>query len=247
MRISHRQVLLAAPVALLLAALSTPAAKAAMLPVTGTSAPGTQDPNYHLISAPAGVTLQALTVAPANNAAGWVATPVNGANWITPAAGGVAAGSSLPTGYSASNVGDNFSNGYTAYDYRLTFTTASVGGPGTYSFSVTHADDDDVAILLNGVNVKAANAGNQFEYSTLVTNTFSGTLGANATNNLDFLVYNTGNPAQQTAFDGPSGLLVTAIVVTAVGVPEPSSMAMVIGGGVFGLGALVRRRRRATA
>jgi hypothetical protein len=218
----------------LIAATAAPEAKAALtgLAVTGANnAPGTQDPNYTLVSAPAGSPLSALEVAPANNAAGWVPTPNNGALWISPVAN--PAPSDLPTGLQSNGT-------YIPYDYRLTFT--NTGATATFSFTVTTAADDDTQINLNGVTEKAANPGHQFEYGTLTTTTFTASVPA-GTNTFDFLVFNTGNPPNNGPTDGPTGLLVTALAATAVAVPEPSTMAIAGLGAIGFIGYGLRRRK----
>lgn len=250
MRISHRQILLAASVAVLLIATSAPVARANLTIVgTGSAGAGNIDPVYTFITGPTGgltpTAAAAYGVAPGQNATSWIPTPTaSGALWITPVVGGNAAGTQLATGFSSPNPTPGAMNGYSAYIYQVSFTGAQAGGAGTYNFSLSVGADDDTAIVLNNVIEKGANPGVQYMYTALTPVTFTATVNA-GTNTLDFLVYNTGQPATTGTSDGPTGLLVSGIAITAVAVPEPSTLAMAIGGGVFGLGALVRRRRLA--
>jgi hypothetical protein len=209
MLISQKQVLLAALALMVVVSAAIPEAKADLSALYTTGEGGTAgsaDLHYSLVSAPGGFTT-AFVVSPSHNAANWVATSTGGPLWLSPVS--VAAGSSLPSGYSSGN--------YTPYDYRTTFTSSAVG---TYTFTSTFAADDSVAIKLNGTTVAG-------------------------TNTLDFLVYNTGNPAGTTTYGGPSGLLVTDL--TAIAVPEPSTIWVALLGGAAGITVSLRRWKRPAA
>lgn len=141
----------------------------------------------------------------------------------------------------------------TFYDYRTTFSLAGFI-PGTASLSGGYAADDAlVAVFLNGVQVAGFPLGNSFTSITPFT------IGSGfATNNtLDFVVQNgpqaSNNPTALMLggvapgtpgfTNGLAGLTLTATAVPAV--PEPGSIAMLVGVGMSGAGFLVRRKRRA--
>jgi hypothetical protein len=233
MLISQKQVLLAALALMVVVSAAIPEAKADLSALYTTGEGGTAgsaDLHYSLVSAPGGFTT-AFVVSPSHNAANWVATSTGGPLWLSPVS--VAAGSSLPSGYSSGN--------YTPYDYRTTFTSSAVG---TYTFTSTFAADDSVAIKLNGTTEKTASPGTNFNYMSPTTFSFTGTTVA-GTNTLDFLVYNTGNPAGTTTYGGPSGLLVTDL--TAIAVPEPSTIWVALLGGAAGITVSLRRWKRPAA
>jgi PEP-CTERM motif len=228
MLISQRQVSLAASALMFVVSAAIPEAKADLsaLYTTGEGATaGSADLHYSLVSAPGGFTT-AFVVSPSNNAANWVVTNTGGPLWLSPVS--IAVNSSLPTGYISGN--------YTPYDYRTTF--ASSAG-GTYTFSVTFAADDSLSIKLNGATEKTANPGTEYDYTSLTTFSFTDHV-VSGTNTLDFLVYNTGNPAAITD-GGPSGLLVTDL--TAIAVPEPSTIWVALFGGAAGITVSLRRRK----
>jgi hypothetical protein len=124
------------------------------------------------------------------------------------------------------------------YYYNLAFSLTGFV-PSTASFAGRFAADNKVTqISLNG-NVLAASGGGFGDWTS-----FGASSGFVAgLNNLQFIVTNIGQQA-----GNPSGLRVefTQSDVTAGGVPEPASWAMMIAG--FGLvGAAMRRRQRSLA
>lgn len=171
---------------------------------------GDLDPNYSLISAPAGVPLTATTTSPDPAWTNNTAT----ADWISPG----------PTGDTGWPVG--------LYEYQITFSLAGLN-PATAQLSGEWTSDNNASIDLNGV-------------STGITSPFAGfgslspfsiTSGfQSGVNTLGFLVENGG---------GPTGLFVEVSGTAAASsstVPEPSSIALLLGGLAFvGVGA--RRRR----
>ena len=134
-------------------------------------ATGLTDPHYTLISAPMGVTLQAIT-STAHPA--WIANQTT-ADWINPTGTGT---SNLPPGN---------------YDYETTFDLTGLV-PGTAKLSGNWATDNNSCIYLNGVNTGQCTAFAAFGGLTA----FSITSGFQAgVNTLEFKVTNgatTNNP-----------------------------------------------------
>ncbi len=129
---------------------------------------GVADPHYSLVSAPAGVSLTAITTQPVY----WTSN-TSTADWISPGASGAI---NWPVGN---------------YDYQTTFSLAG-DNPATAQLSGSWASDNNGCIYLNGVNTNDCTT---FAGFTSLTS-FSITSGFVAgTNTLDFEVYNGGGPS----------------------------------------------------
>jgi PEP-CTERM motif len=130
---------------------------------------GTADPNYSLVSAPAGVPLTAITTVPN----GVWAPNTSTADWISPGASG---GTSWPVG---------------TYDYATTFSLTGLI-PSTAQLSGEWASDNNACIFLNGVNTNECTGFASFGALT----GFSITSGfVSGLNELDFVVTNGGGPS----------------------------------------------------
>ncbi|HEX4811054.1 MAG TPA: hypothetical protein VH325_19095 [Bryobacteraceae bacterium] len=139
----------------------------------GTALPvGVTDPNYTLISAPAGVPLTALTTS--SNPA-WVSNNST-TDWISP---GTSGGTNWPVGN---------------YDYQTTFSLAGLN-PATAQLSVSWASDNNGCIFLNGVNTGDCTAFAGFGSLTAFSITSGFTSGVNT---LDFIVANGGTTPSPT-------------------------------------------------
>ena len=192
-------------VALLLALGTVPSFAA---PFVGTGAgqvcsSGAPDNRYTLLSAPPGVPLDAKVN---TGYSAWVGAP-NGNCWINPSGNGA---DSFPAGF---------------YDYQITFDW------GTGNLSSSFAADNNAEIWLNGINTGIGTTGGVigFDHLTPFTLTTADGLRENATNYIDFVVYN------WLEAPGPTGLLVTGAV------PEPGTLVM-FGPGVLGAIGLLRRK-----
>src|SRR5580698_6615564 len=126
---------------------------------------GTTDPNYALISAPAGVPLTAIATTP-NGA--WTPNTAT-ATWISPGSSG---GTSWPTG---------------TYDFQTTFTLAAGEDPSTAELSGMWATDNSGCIFLNSVNTGDCTGNADFGSLTAFSITSGFLAGVNT---LDFMVLN---------------------------------------------------------
>jgi hypothetical protein len=161
---------------------------------------GVVDPNYSLVSAPAGVTLTAITTAP--NPA-W--TPnTSTADWISPGSSG---NTSWPAG---------------SYTYQTTFTLTAGESPSTAQLSGLWTSDNDSCIWLNGANTGDCISTGAFGS----LNPFSITSGFMAgTNTLQFVVDNLGGPSgviaevsgTVSAVPEPSSLLLLGTALASAG------------------------------
>src|ERR1035441_6578449 len=163
------------------------------IPIFGTGVPGINcgnpslfDPNYHLISAPAGVPLNALTTVPFP---GWVPPPA-GTCWINPYGDATV---NAPTGN---------------YDYQTTFNLSFRVDPKTAILTGQFAADNDACIKLNGSPTLVCTK-KVFGFSKLTNFTIGPCPGGpncgsggflSGTNTLDFVVNNDEG--------GPTGLVV---------------------------------------
>jgi hypothetical protein len=153
---------------------------------------GQSDPNYSLISAPAGVALTTTTTSPFPT---WIAnTPT--ADWISP-------GNSGLTNWAAGN-----------YDYQTSFSLAGVD-PASAQLSGSWTSDNNACIFLNGVNTGDCIGFDGFGSLSA----FSITSGFIAgTNTLDFIVAN-GTPSPTGILAEISGS--ASPVVSGVPEPSP--------------------------
>jgi hypothetical protein len=136
---------------------------------TGTALPiGTTDPNFSLISAPAGVPLTAITSSPDSF---WIGNTTT-ADWISPSSNG---STSWPVG---------------TYDYQTSFNLTGLD-PATAQLSGQWTSDNNACIDLNGVNTGSCSPFGGFD--SLLS--FSITTGfQSGVNTLDFVVTNGGGP-----------------------------------------------------
>ena len=134
--------------------------------------------------------------------------------------------SPAPTGSGTAN---------TYYDYRTTFDLTGYV-PSTASLTGNYSGDDTlVGLYFNGVNTGTVGnpSGN---YSAITPFTFT-TQFVTGINTIDFIFYNINQ-----AGTNPTSLAVGGLTLTA-DVPEPGSVAMLVGMGISGAGFLVRRKR----
>jgi hypothetical protein len=145
-----------------------------------------------------------------NLGGGWVVDSAT-SSWLSPAA----------------NANQNFGNFF--YTYQTTFMLAGLD-PSTAQLSGELAADDDVAIYLNGLQVRKS-----FGTWTSMKNFSINNDFVAGVNTLDFVVDNNGS--------GPTGLDV-AITGTASATPEPATYSLVAGAGLVGIAGLLRRWRK---
>ena len=145
-----------------------------------------------------------------------------------------------PTGGTARNISpaaNGIGTGNTNYDYHTTFDLTGFSTAGAMLQGMTFADNQVAAIYLNGVNVGFTGPNSNALTPFTLSSGF-----ASGLNTLDFIVHNNadgqGNP-EFTAFRA-DGLNLTA---NPAAVPEPGSVAMLVGLGVTGAGFLARRKR----
>ena len=139
-------------------------------------------------------------------------------------------------------------NPLTYYDYSTTFDLTGYL-PTTATLTGKFNDDNYMyAIFLNGARITTigggAIPGNQNpatggDLNTSISFTLTSGFAAGV-NSLDFVVFNDG-------FTGvnPNALAIGNARLTATAVPEPGSVAMLVGIGMSGAGFLIRRKRRA--
>ena len=146
-----------------------------------------------------------------------------------------------PTGGTARNISpaaNGIGTGNVNYDYRTTFDLTGFSTAGATLQGLTFADNQVAAIFLNGVNIGFTGPNSNALTQFTVNSGFAGGL-----NTLDFIVHNNadgqGNP-EFTAFRADN-LRLNANALPAV--PEPGSVAMLVGLGVTGAGFLARRKR----
>jgi hypothetical protein len=135
----------------------------------GTALPiGQTDPNFSLVSAPAGVPLTAITASPDSF---WISNTAT-ADWLSPSSNGSA---SWPVG---------------TYDYQISFNLAGLD-PATAQLSGQWTSDNNGCIDLNGVSTGNCTPftgfGSLFSFS--ITTGFQ-----SGVNTLDFVVNNGGGP-----------------------------------------------------
>ena len=179
---------------------------------------GASDSHYTLVSAPAGFT-GALNVV--TSASGYPVAPYG--DWIGDSAGSAWLGPN-----------DIFADGPIGiYDYQTTFDLTGFD-PATATLTGNWAADDTGSdILLNGVSTGNATANGYTAYTP-----FSFTSGFHTgLNTLDFLVTND---------QGPTGLRVDGLTVTADGAPVPEASTTISLGLLLtlGLGGLLAARRK---
>ena len=193
-------------------------------PTSKTSSPAVSVTDLHYQVRDASVSGSAFTAAyvsdpsqyPINNGV-WAANTAK-SQWISPAA-------NPGTGFAADN-----------FDYRTSFDLTGFN-PNTFALNINFAADDSADIILNGTTLKTTQ-GNFKTFTALTFNAASDATFRNAltggVNTLDFLVHNSGS--------GPTGL--QAQVDGIADVPEPGSVAMLVGMGATGAGFFLRRRKK---
>ncbi len=206
---------------------------------TGTLPGGSIDPHYTLATSGATATIAtgpfgAATTYPVNAfpTNGPYATPTGGSNYIGPAGAGTPGAGNLGGGTAAQN---------TFFDFRTTFSLAGFDPTSATLTGKVAGDNAVTAIFLNGVLVNGfiGPTPAQLQAQAFTINSNFATV-----NTLDFIVFNSaGTTGNLLALDVDT--LILSANPTSVAVPEPGSVAMLIGMGVTGAGFLSRRKRAA--
>lgn len=150
-------------------------------------------------------------------------------------------GTVYPNSGTAQNISVNATGAGTPntyYDYRTTFDLTGFSTVGASLQGLAFGDNRVAAIFLNGVNTGFVATGDFASSPFTLTSNFVSTI-----NTLDFIVlnFNAGTP-EYTAFNGDTLRLNANPLPPPV--PEPGSVALLIGIGASGAGFLVRRKRR---
>lgn len=211
---------------------------------TGTLPGGSIDPHYLLANtgtATASIStglFGAATAYPVNMfpTSGPYSPPTGGSNYIGPAGAGTPGNGPLGGGAAPQNL---------FYDFRTTFSLAGFDPTSAILTGRASGDNRITAVYLNGILVNGLSNAAPADFQPATFNFASGFATANT---LDFIVFNSannGNPASNNllALDVDTLLLTANALPTAV--PEPGSVAMLIGMGVTGAGFLSRRKRAA--
>jgi hypothetical protein len=165
----HTSLALLAVLAVPVAAMATPMPVPIVIHGTGVGSVGSADPNWTLVSAPAGATSNTATISDAN--AVWF-QPNGNFHWINPSGSG---NTSEPVGL---------------YTYDQTFTIGSGFNPATAILNMHVAGDDTIDVYLNGS--LEFSYGSPAYMHTMFTTISSGFVQGN--NVLEFVVDNTGGP-----------------------------------------------------
>ncbi len=174
----------------------------------------TPDPHYSLISYPIGSYGGTFATVPTagTTTTSWVANSST-SQWIT---------SSYNTSDSAG-----------LYVYRLTFNLSGLD-PSTATITGEWATDNQAQVFVNGVNTGVATGNEDFDHLTAFTISAANAPLTAGLNTLDFYVTN--------SQDGLTGLRVDDLSGTAVAVPAPPSLTLLLIG-IAGLAGHVWRRR----
>ncbi len=205
---------------------------------TGTLAAGVADPHYMLGISGATIS-QATSFTPGsasaygNQTPGVYAPPTGGSGYIGPTASGTG---TQGGGFAAQN---------TYFDFRTTFSLAGFSTNGASLTGKVAGDNNVVAIYLNNVRVDGFLGPTPGNFQAQGFNIASNFATANT---LDFIVFNSSDSGFPNSFN-LLALDVDSLVLSAtpnpVNVPEPGSVAMLVGMGVTGAGFLSRRKRAA--
>jgi hypothetical protein len=182
---------------------------------TGTTAAGTVDPNWQVVSSPdpnyPGPSVYVSSSLPGdyypdNSTSKWISMNANANSTMAPG----------------------------VYEYQTTFSLAGLN-PSTAVLEGQWASDNESTIYINGV--PTSNTIGAYEYGVLTSFTISSGFDPGV-NTLDFYVTNDNDATQGQT--NPSALRVIVSGTAAAAVPEPVSLGMC---GVGGLMLLVGRRR----